>query len=53
MFSMKLEFEDTEVVLNRFLVKQLSDSELFIYEYSCSFKENPDQGDEQKAISSI
>ncbi|PZO44752.1 MAG: hypothetical protein DCF17_03290 [Shackletoniella antarctica] len=50
---MKLEFEDTEVVLNRFLVKQLSDSELLIYEYSCSFKENPDQGDEQKAISSI
>jgi argonaute family protein len=46
-------FERTPVVLNRFFVKQLIESDCVVQEYSCSFQQNPEQGDEQKAIASI
>jgi len=48
-----LNFEKTSIILNRFLIKQLSDSELTVNEYSCSFPENPEPGSEQKAISNV
>lgn len=48
-----LNFEKTSIILNRFLIKQLSDYELTVNEYSCNFQENPELGNEQKAISSV
>jgi len=51
--AFSLEFEETSIVLNRFLVKQLTEFDRTVHEYSCSFQQNPEQGDEQKAISSV
>lgn len=46
-------FKRSSVVLNRFLVKQLKKNDLTFYEYQCQFTQTPQQGDEQRAISSI
>lgn len=50
---MTFSFKETSIVLNRFLVKQLIEADRRVYEYSCSFQQNPEQGDEQRAIASI
>ncbi|MBP0028714.1 argonaute PAZ domain-containing protein [Roseofilum sp. Guam] len=47
------EFAKTSVVLNRFPVKELVRDDLTVYEYRCDFQQMPEQGDEQRAISSI
>lgn len=47
------EFEKTSVVLNRFYVKQLQIDELTVYQYRCSFRQIPEQGSEQQALSSV
>ncbi|NEQ96876.1 MAG: hypothetical protein F6K30_09150 [Cyanothece sp. SIO2G6] len=41
------------VVLNRFPVKQLSEPECTVHEYSCNFHQNPEHGDEQRALASV
>ena len=46
-------FEQTSVVLNRYLVRHLEASDLTIHEYQCRFAQTPQQGDEQRALSSI
>lgn len=46
-------FKQTSVVLNRYLVKHLEGSDLRVHEYECRFTQTPQQGDEQRAISSI
>ncbi|MGL5080673.1 MAG: argonaute PAZ domain-containing protein [Microcoleaceae cyanobacterium] len=46
-------FEKTSIVLNRFFVKQLNTQDCTVYEYSCAFKQNPEQGDEQREIASV
>jgi len=46
-------FEKTSLVLNRFFVKKLTESDCTVHQYSCNFKENPVHGDEQRAIASI
>ncbi len=43
----------TSVVLNRYPVRQLEASDLTIHEYQCNFSQIPQQGNEQRAISSI
>jgi CRISPR/Cas system CMR-associated protein Cmr5 small subunit len=48
-----LSLKKTSVVLNRFFVKQLAESDLIFREYICSFTQHPDQGQEQKAIARI
>lgn len=50
---MAFEFEKTSIVLNRFLVKNLAVADRTFCEYSCSFTQNPDHGQEQKAIATI
>jgi hypothetical protein len=50
---MAFESEKTSIVLNRFLVKHLAETDRIFSEYSCSFTQNPDHGQEQKAIASI
>ncbi|WAS05323.1 argonaute PAZ domain-containing protein [Gloeomargaritales cyanobacterium VI4D9] len=45
--------EQTSVVLNRYLVRPLEERDLTIHEYQCHFDQLPQQGDEQRAISSI
>ena len=46
-------FKETSLVLNRFFVKNLTEADCTVDEYSCNFKENPVHGDEQRAIASI
>ncbi len=46
-------FEQTSVVLNRYLVRHLEERDLTIHEYQCRFTQTPQQGDEQRTISSI
>lgn len=46
-------FEQTSVVLNRYLVRHLEERDLTIHEYQCRFTQTPQQGDEQIAISSV
>jgi Argonaute PAZ domain len=48
-----LSIKKTSIVLNRFFVKQLAESDLTVKEYICSFTQNPDRGQEQKAIARI
>jgi len=45
--------QQTSVVLNRYLVRPLEARDLTIHEYECRFAQLPQQGDEQRAISSI
>ncbi|AIE74895.1 MULTISPECIES: argonaute PAZ domain-containing protein [unclassified Synechocystis] len=45
--------EKTSVVLNHFFVKNLDKEDLCFHEYQCKFSQPPQQGDEQRAISSI
>ncbi len=51
--AFSFQFEKTLIVLNQFLVKQLTDFDCIVHEYSCSFQQNPEQGDEQRAIASV
>lgn len=51
--TLSLEFEKTSIVLNRFLVKQLTEFDRTVHEYSCTFRQLPEQGTEQKAIASV
>ncbi len=46
-------FQEVEVVLNRFFVKKLSQPDLTFHEYQCQFTQMPEQGSEQKALSSV
>lgn len=48
-----LKFNEVSLVLNRFFVKQLTDTDRTVHEYSCSFSQNPAHGDEQRAIASV
>ena len=50
---MTFDFKKTAIVLNRFFVKQLTDRDLTVYEYSCSFNQSIEQGNEQRAISNV
>ncbi|URR34774.1 argonaute PAZ domain-containing protein [Thermosynechococcus sp. HN-54] len=50
---MSNQFQEVEVILNRFFVKTLSQPDLTFHEYQCQFNQVPEQGSEQKAISSI
>ncbi len=50
---MQFNFEKSTIVLNRFLVKQLTTTDLTVYEYSCDFQLPPEQGDERRALASI
>jgi hypothetical protein len=45
--------EKTSLVLNRYLVRPLEERYLTIHEHQCRFTQTPQQGDEQRAISSI
>jgi len=45
--------QQTSVVLNRYLVRPLEEKDLTIHEYQCHFAQLPQQGDEQRAVSSI
>jgi argonaute family protein len=45
--------EKVPVVLNHFFVKNLEKEDLRFHEYQCKFSQAPQQGDEQRAISSI
>lgn len=47
------EFQKISVTLNRFRVKQLSESDTTVYEYQCRFIHPPELGDEQRQISNI
>jgi len=51
--SLLTNFQKTSVVLNRFHVKQLNETDLTVNVYQCQFSQNPEQGDEQKAISRV
>lgn len=44
---------ETQVVLNQFLIKKLSEDDCKVYEYNCCFVETPESGQEFKAIASI
>jgi argonaute family protein len=46
-------FQQVPIVLNRFFVKKLTEVDRKIYEYSCNFKQNPEYGKEQRALSSV
>ncbi len=46
-------FKEVSIVLNRFFVKQLTKLDLTVNEYNCSFSQNPEHGEEQKAIARI
>lgn len=46
-------FEKTSVILNRFCVKELSSTDCTVYEYNCRFQQNPEPGNEYRAIASI
>jgi Argonaute PAZ domain len=48
-----LNFEEISIVLNRFIVKQLTESDRTVHEYSVRFEQNPDHGEEQQAIARI
>lgn len=48
-----LNFKEVSIVLNRFFVKQLTKSDITVHEYNCSFNQNPEAGEEQKAIARI
>ncbi|WP_126147937.1 argonaute PAZ domain-containing protein [Synechococcus elongatus] len=43
----------SSIVLNRFYVKSLSQSDLTAYEYRCIFKKTPELGDEKRLLASI
>ncbi|WNC61515.1 argonaute PAZ domain-containing protein [Thermosynechococcus sp. QS41] len=47
------QFPEVEVILNRFFVKNLTQQDLRFYEYQCQFTQVPEEGSEQKALSSI
>ncbi|WP_226971981.1 argonaute PAZ domain-containing protein [Thermosynechococcus sp. CL-1] len=50
---MSAQFPEVEVILNRFFVKNLTQQDLRFYEYQCQFTQVPEQGSEQKALSSV
>ncbi|MFN3680011.1 argonaute PAZ domain-containing protein [Thermosynechococcus sp.] len=50
---MSAQFEEVEVILNRFFVKTLNPEDLTFHEYQCQFTQAPEQGSEQKALSSV
>ncbi|WP_297758106.1 argonaute PAZ domain-containing protein [Thermosynechococcus sp.] len=50
---MSTQFQEVEVILNRFFVKNLTQLDLTFHEYQCQFTQVPEQGSEQKAISSV
>jgi len=45
--------QETQVVLNQFWIKELSEDDRKVYEYTCSFTETPELGQEFKAIASV
>ena len=45
--------QETQVVLNQFWIKELSEDDCKIYEYTCNFVETPESGQEFKAIAKI
>lgn len=47
---MELNFEDTDVVMNRFLVKELTSTDCSVYEYICNFKDDPEREEIQKSL---
>ncbi|MDR7898611.1 argonaute PAZ domain-containing protein [Thermosynechococcus sp. JY1334] len=47
------QFREVEVILNRFFVKNLTQQDLTFYEYQCQFTQVPEEGSEQKALSSV
>ncbi|WP_233838599.1 argonaute PAZ domain-containing protein [Thermosynechococcus sichuanensis] len=50
---MSAQFQEVEVILNRFFVKNLDQPDLTFHEYQCRFTQVPEQGSEQKALSSV
>ncbi|WP_460192837.1 argonaute PAZ domain-containing protein [Thermosynechococcus sp. FA-CM-4201] len=50
---MSAQFQEVEVTLNRFFVKNLTQPDLTFHEYQCQFTQVPEQGSEQKALSSV
>jgi argonaute family protein len=47
------DLQQTQVVLNQFLIKQLSEADRKVYEYTCNFTEFPEAGQEFKAIANV
>jgi Argonaute PAZ domain len=45
--------QETQVILNRFLIKELTEDDCKVYEYTCNFAENPESGQEFREIASI
>ncbi|MFN4195041.1 MAG: argonaute PAZ domain-containing protein [Thermosynechococcus sp.] len=50
---MSVQFRKVDVILNRFFVKNLNQPDLTFHEYQCQFTQAPQQGSEQKALSSV
>ncbi len=45
--------QETQVVLNQFWIKELSEDDCKVYEYICEFVETPESGQEFKAIANV
>lgn len=45
--------QETQVVLNQFWIKELSEDDCKVYEYICEFVETPESGREFKAIANV
>lgn len=46
-------FTSTSVILNRFLIKQLQETDLTVYEYQCQFTQTPEEGKQQQALAQV
>lgn len=44
---------ESQVILNQFWIKELSEADCKIYEYACNFVETPESGQEFKAIGNV
>ena len=45
--------QQTQIVLNQFWIKKLSNDDCKVYEYTCNFVETPESGQEFKAIANV
>ena len=45
--------QETQVILNQFWIKELSEDDCKVYEYTCNFVETPESGQEFKAIANV
>jgi len=45
--------QETQAILNQFWIKELSEDDRKVYEYTCNFVETPESGQEFKAIGNV